>query len=271
MDILKRDKAPLTDRAWQEIDEAVREVLLTRLCGRKVVDVLGPLGMEMSAINLGRLDVAKDGKPGTVEYGIRQVQPLVEGRINFDLDLWELDNVERGARDLDLQAAEDAALAMARFEDAAIFNGFSAGGIKGLTQLKDHDRIYLTLEPANLLGALTKGVVAMSDASVDGPFHLVVGPQVFKTLSVQQTSGYPLSKQVVELIGGKVHYSPALKGALLVSARGGDFELSIGQDLSVGYDSRQGRTITLFVTESFTFHVLDPAGSLYLPMKAQKK
>jgi uncharacterized linocin/CFP29 family protein len=270
MDILKRKQAALTDRAWQEIDAAVRNVLVARLCGRKVVEVEGPLGVDASAINLGRLEVAKRSKSGAVHYGIRKVQPLVEGRINFDLDIWELDNVERGARDLDLAAAEAAALAMARFEDTAIFNGFAPGGITGLTQLKAHDPIYLTLEPATLLGALTRGIVAMNDSAVDGPFHLVVGPQVFKTLSVQQTSGYPLSKQVSELIGGQVHYSTVLKGALLISGRGGDFELTLGQDLSVGYDSRNAGKVTLFVGESFTFRVLDPSGSLYLPLKGKK-
>ncbi len=270
MDILKREQAALTERAWQEIDGAVRSVLVARLCGRKVVDVVGPLGVDTSAINLGRLDVEEKTKPGAVRYGVRQVQPLVEGRLNFDLDIWEMDNAERGARDLDLKAAEEAALTMASFEDTAIFNGFAAGGIKGLTQLDAHKPIPLTLEPAALLGALTKGIVAMNDAAVDGPYHLVVGPQVFKTLSVQQTPGYPLSKQVTELIGGQVHYSTVLQGALLVSGRGGDFELTIGQDLSVGYDSRQNGKVTLFVGESFTFRVLDPVGSLYLPLKGKK-
>lgn len=269
MELLKRNQAPLTPRAWEEIDEAIRGVLVARLCGRKVVDVNGPLGMEAAAVNLGRLDICEEAQDGGVRCGIRRVQPLVEARINFDLDVWELDNVERGARDIDLAAAEEAALAMARFEDTAIFNGFAPAGITGLARLEEHEPIPLTREPTELLGALAQGVVAMKDAAVEGPFHLVVGPDVFQALHAQQSAGYPLRRQAADIVGGQVHYSTVLDGALLVSARGGDFELTIGQDLAVGYDSREDGKVKLFVTGSFAFRVLDPAACLHLP--AQKE
>jgi len=249
MDILKRNLAPITARAWQEVDGAVKSILVARLCGRKIVDVAGPQGLEMAAVNLGSLDVPRQAKNAGVQYGIRRVQPLVEARANFELGIWNLDDSERGAVAIDLDAAEQAALAMARFEDTAIFNGFKPGGITGLTQLDAHKPLPLKLDAASLLETLARGVMAMTDAAVEGPFDLVVGPEVFKILSTQQTSGYPLRKQVANLIGGGVHYSTVLGGALLVSKRGGDFELTLGQDLGVGFDSRDGGKVTLFVTE----------------------
>jgi uncharacterized linocin/CFP29 family protein len=270
MDILKRSLAPITDRAWQEIDDTVRGVLVTRLCGRRVVDVTGPFGLDKSAVNLGRLEIPrKKTKPGQVAFGVHQVQPLVEGRLNFGLDIWELDNIERGAADIDLDPAGEAALAAARFEDTAVFNGLAEGGITGLTQVGAHDPQPLKLTPTTLLGSLAKAVTTLKDAAIDGPFNLVVGPQVFKTLSVQQTSGYPLQQQVENLVEGGIHYSPVVGGALLISGRGGDFELTIGQDLAVGYDSRDGDKVILFITGSFTFRILDPAAAIYLPLRAK--
>ena len=270
MSILKRNFAPITSGAWQEIDEAVRRVLNSRLCARRVVDVEGPTGMETAAVNLGRLELPRQNKQGAVRYGIRQVQPLVEGRINFDLDLWNLDDIERGAKAIDVAPAEEAALAMAGFEDDAVFNGFKPGGITGLTQLKAHEPVSLKLQAASLLEGLAHAVIAMNDAAVDGPFDLVVGPAVFKALASEQAPGYPLRKQVASLIGGRVLYSSVVDGAVLISTRGGDFELTLGQDLAVGFDSRSDRKATLFITESFTFRVLDPAGALYLPVKGRK-
>ncbi|MFO7609278.1 MAG: family 1 encapsulin nanocompartment shell protein [Candidatus Krumholzibacteriia bacterium] len=270
MEILKRSMAPITERAWAEIDDAVRRTLVARLCGRKVVDVKGPLGLEAAAVNLGRLELPSQPKNAEVRYGIRRVQPLVEGRANFDLDIWGLDDVERGDPAIDVDAAEQAARTMASFEDTAIFNGFKPGGIVGLTQLDGHKPVPLKLDAKALLDALARAVIAMNDAAVDGPYDLVTGPDVFRMLSSAQSPGYPLGKQVAGLIGGRVLYSTVLDGALLVSVRGGDFELTLGQDLAVGYDSRDARKVTLFVTESFTFRVLDPAGCLHLPLKGAK-
>jgi uncharacterized linocin/CFP29 family protein len=257
--------APITSRAWKEIDEAVRAILVTSLCGRKVVDVVGPKGIQEAAINLGRLDVPKQNAKNEVLFGIRQTQPLVEGRATFKLDIWNLDDIERGATAIDLGAAEKAALAMASFEDNAIFNGFKPGGINGLTQLKAHKPVPLKLEPKGLLEGLAKAVLALSDGAVQGPYNLVVGPDAFKALSSGLASGYPLRKQVTNLIGGAIHYSSVLDGALLVATRGGDFELTLGLDFAVGFDSREDRNVVLYITESFTFRVLDPAACLYLP------
>jgi uncharacterized linocin/CFP29 family protein len=45
---------------------------------------------------------------------------------------------------------------------------------------------------------------------------------------------------------------------LLVASRGGDLELTVGQDFAVGYHSHTSNEISLFVTESFTFRVVVP-------------
>jgi uncharacterized linocin/CFP29 family protein len=43
----------------------------------------------------------------------------------------------------------------------------------------------------------------------------------------------------------------------LLSIRGGDYELTVGQDLSVGYLAHSADDVELFITESFTFRVLE--------------
>ena len=45
---------------------------------------------------------------------------------------------------------------------------------------------------------------------------------------------------------------------MLVSLRGGDSELIIGQDFSVGYQSHTNTEVNFFITESFTFRTLAP-------------
>ena len=42
----------------------------------------------------------------------------------------------------------------------------------------------------------------------------------------------------------------------MLSTRGGDFELDIGQDLSIGYLSHSSTSVELYLQETFTFRLL---------------
>ena len=52
--------------------------------------------------------------------------------MSFTLNRWELDNLSRGARDIDLGPLEAAAAKIADFEEQAIYSGYSSGGIVGM-------------------------------------------------------------------------------------------------------------------------------------------
>jgi uncharacterized linocin/CFP29 family protein len=51
---------------------------------------------------------------------------------------------------------------------------------------------------------------------------------------------------------------------MLVSLRGGDLELVLGEDVSIGFESVGTQAVRLYLTESFTFRVLDPQVLLFL-------
>jgi len=48
-------------------------------------------------------------------------------------------------------------------------------------------------------------------------------------------------------------WAPALRGGYLLTTRGGDFELTIGQDVSIGYLRHTDTTVDLYLQETFTF------------------
>jgi uncharacterized linocin/CFP29 family protein len=50
--------------------------------------------------------------------------------------------------------------------------------------------------------------------------------------------------------------------------RGGDFELTVGQDFSVGYLSHTPSSVRLYLQESFTFRVLAPEAAVPLAYAA---
>ena len=109
MNNLKRELAPISTAAWQEIDAEATRVLKLKLAGRKLVDFEGPLGPTEAAVNTGRRERLGAAPVADVEASRRQVLPLVELRAYFDLSREEMDAVERGAKDPELQPLIDAA------------------------------------------------------------------------------------------------------------------------------------------------------------------
>ncbi|MEZ4383629.1 MAG: family 1 encapsulin nanocompartment shell protein [Nannocystaceae bacterium] len=256
-DLLRRNQSPLLDAAWAEIDEEARKILATNLSGRRVVDLRGPEGWGLSAVNVGRVEPGEGGDG--LSWGIRKVQPLLELRVPFTVSRRELDNLARGAAEVDLGSVTEAAHRAARFEEQAIYNGFAKGGITGLREASEHEAIEVGGgSPSEILDAVTKAVVVFHDAGVAGPHELVLGPTLYKRV-LSDNSAYPLRQQLTKLLGRAPIYSPVLDGAgLLVSTRGGDFELTLGRDMSIGYDRHDDDDVHLFVLESFTFRVLGP-------------
>jgi len=265
-DILRKSMAPLTDAAWAVVDEQARRTLRGNLSARRVVDFSGPHGWEYAAVNLGRVKpAAKEALPG-VAWGVRQTQPMVEARVPFALGLWELDDITRGARDLDLGALCVAARKAAIFEETALYRGFESGGITGILQATPHKAVAVSARAEALATAVETGLVEIEKAGVGGPFALALGTELYPVLMAGESSGYPVRKRI-EAFFKSVHWSPVVTGGVILSARGGDFELTVGQDWGVGYQAHDTENVRLYLTQSFTFRVIEPAAAIELKLK----
>jgi len=266
-DILRREIAPIPAEAWAEIDEQAAKILRGNLSARAIVDVDGPHGLALGAINLGGV-VADQGQTlKGVNWGLRDVLPLVEMRVPFKLGVADLDNVARGGKTPDLGSVVQAAYKAALFEETAVYAGMSKAGIRGVLAATGNQAVPLPQDAGGYLKAVDNGIGALQSKGIGGPYALVLGTAPYQALSVGDEKGYPLRNRVVDLLGGAIHWSPALKGGALLSTRGGDFELTLGQDLSIGYAGHSGTDVELYVTESFTFRVLEPDAAVELKAK----
>jgi uncharacterized linocin/CFP29 family protein len=265
MDLLKRQKAPIVSEAWEQIDEEARRVLKLHLAGRKLVDFSGPHGWQLAGVNTGRLKHIEKGPVEHVGHAIRDVRPLVELRAPILLPILELDYAGRGADDLDLDPVILAAESVARAEDNAIFHGFPEGKITGMLEASPHTPIEVRSSQA-WPSAVSAAKEVLRMAGVNGPYTLALGMEAYDELMADGEDGYPLRKRLEERVEeGSLIWAPALKeGAVLLSTRGGDYELTVGQDLSVGYASHDRTTVELYLTESFTFRVLEDKACILL-------
>ncbi len=84
MNNLHRELAPISDGAWDQIEEEAQRTLKRYLAGRRVVDVKGPGGSMLSAVGTGHLSNLEAPGAGIIARQ-RIVKPLVELRVPFQL------------------------------------------------------------------------------------------------------------------------------------------------------------------------------------------
>lgn len=274
MSDLLRGLAPVSEAAWKHIQQEAQRTLKSMLAGRKLVDFCGPLGWQASAISLGRAEPVEagfdDGRPsGGVQVRLRQVLPLVELRVPFELSREELEALGRGAKDPNLDAVRQAARHGALAEDRAIFQGYSAAGIRGLMEESSSSPLQLSEDFDKYPGVVVEAINKLHMAGVNGPYAIALGPRCWAGLNQGTENGYPIIGHVKRLLDGPIVSAPTLSGALVLSTRGGDFELTVGQDFSLGYLEHTAEKVRLYLQESFTFRVLSPEAAV--PLEYPKK
>jgi uncharacterized linocin/CFP29 family protein len=262
---LLREHAPVTQTGWELLDSEARERLAPALAARRLVDFAGPNGWAHSATNLGRTEQVADVPEEGVAARRRLVLGLVELRVQFSVARSELDDADRGAEDIDLDALDEAALRIARAENAAVFHGWGAAGIAGIIEASTHDRIALGEDCDRYPRHVAKAVDSLRAAGIDAPYGLALGPDAHRrVLETAEHGGYPLLEHLREIVGGPIVWAPAVTGGAVVSMRGGDFLFDSGEDLSIGYDSHDADTVRLYLEESFSFRVVTPDAAVAL-------
>jgi uncharacterized linocin/CFP29 family protein len=263
MNNLHRELAPISDAAWAQIEEEASRTLKRYLAGRRVVDLHGPSGVGLSAVGTGHLHNIGAPADGIIARQ-RDVKRLVELRVPFELDRQMIDDVERGANDSDWQPVKDAAKKIAFAEDGAIFEGYAGGGIEGIRQGTSNPIETLPSDVRNYPDAIAHAVNQLRLVGVDGPYSVLLSPDAYTALAEARDYGYPVLEHVRRLVDGEIIWAPAIAGAFILTTRGGDFDLHIGQDISIGYASHTDTTVRLYLQETFTFLLLTTEAAVAL-------
>jgi uncharacterized linocin/CFP29 family protein len=263
MNNLHRELAPISDAAWTQIEEEASRTLKRYLAGRRVVDLQGPGGVALAAVGTGHLqDIAAPGDGILARQ--REVKALVELRVPFELDRAMIDDVERGAKDSDWQPAKDAARRIAFAEDGAIFEGYAAGGIEGIRQGTSNPPMTLPADVRNYPDAIAQALNQLRLVGVDGPYSVLLSADAYTALAEARDYGDPVLEHVRRLVDGEIIWAPAIAGAFVVTTRGGDFDLYVGQDFSIGYASHTDIVVRLYLQETFTFLLLTAEAAVAL-------
>ncbi|HWL07235.1 MAG TPA: family 1 encapsulin nanocompartment shell protein [Planctomicrobium sp.] len=263
MNNLHRELAPISDRAWAQIEAEASRTLKRHLAARRVVDVPEAQGLELAAVGTGHLRSIQAPGDGILAAQ-RDVQALIELRVPFELTRAAIDDVERGAADSDWSPVKEAARKIAFAEDRAVFDGFAAAGIQGIRQVSSNPGVTLPANVAGYSNAVAKAVSQLRLAGVEGPYALVLGADAYTAASGGSDEGYPVLHHLERVVDGGIIWAPAIAGGFVLTTRGGDFELDLGQDISIGYSNHSGSVVELYFLETFTFRVLTAEAAVVL-------
>jgi len=222
------------------------------VAGRRVVDLQGPAGTELSAVGTGHLARLDPPAEGVISRA-RLFQPIVELRVPFVVSRDAVDDVERGSQDSDWQPVKDAATKIAFAEDRAVFEGYAAAGIAGIRESSSNPALTLPDEVRDYPDVVSQAISSLRLAGVNGPYSLLLSADAYTAVNETADHGFPIRDHLSRVVDGEIIWAPAIDGAFVLSTRGGDYELHLGQDLSIGYSSHDSTSIELYFQESLTF------------------
>lgn len=203
MNNLHRELAPISNAAWAEIEEEAKRTLKRHLAARRVVDVVGPKGLDFSAVGTGH--VRQIATPGDgIQSVQREVKALVELRVPFQLSRQQIDDVERGAEDSDWSPVKEAAKKIAFAEDRAVFDGYAAANIQGIREGSSNPVMPLPSSVKNYPDAVARAVGRLRLAGCNGPYVLVLGADAYDAASGGSDDGYPVLHHIEREVDGDI-------------------------------------------------------------------
>ncbi|MBO0856562.1 MAG: encapsulin, partial [Nocardia sp.] len=132
----------------------------------------------------------------------------------------------------------------------------AAAGITGIRAAASNEPITVPTDPRLTPEAIAQAITELRLAGVDGPYSVLVSAEMYTAVSETSDHGYPIRTHIERLLpDGQIIWAPAIDGAFVVTTRGGDFDLQVGQDLSIGYQSHDAESVQLYFQESLTFLV----------------
>lgn len=258
MNHLNRELAPFPAHIWDLIDAAAVEAAKVLLTGRRFLEVEGPYGLGLTALEVGADDYCRD--PGEGEAGaiVSKAVSVPMLRKSCRLSTRRLAAHLEGGMPLTLTDVEDAAEAVARREEEFIYSGQAEFGLEGLLNAKGHNEVkgadWSTLDAAlnNVLAAIT----SLDKAGFHGPYALSLPPAQYNNLFRHYEHTDLLQIEHLKSLCTLGVYKAGVDQAAVVDRHAG--AVILGQDLRVGYAGSDGIHYQLFVCESMVLRLDEP-------------
>jgi uncharacterized linocin/CFP29 family protein len=258
MDYLNRGLSQLPDRIWSEIDRAAVEAARERLTGRRFLDLQGPFGVGLTAIEAGNDDYCRQPSPDEAGAVMGRAISVPMLRRAFRLSVRRIAGYLENGQPLDLTPVQDAAEAVAGREEEFVYRGQPDFCLPGLLTHDSRQQIqggdWSVVERA--LNDVLAAVTQLDEAGYRGPYGLALAPPLYNGL-FRLYPGSDISQiQHLRHLCTRGIYKAPVEGGVLVDPRVG--ALVLGQDLRAGYIGQDGVHYELYLTESIVLRIDEP-------------
>ena len=221
MDHLYRELAPFSEAAWGQIEDEAKSRLVTQLAARKLVDLSGPHGWGHSATDLGRVEEV------AAPRGRRAVRRAC-------CPWWSCGRrspcPRRARRRRPGRGRHRAARARRSSQpdrpgrEPAVFHGYAAAGILGITESSSHARCTFGEDMEQYPKAVAQAVDVLRRAGIGGPYGWPSAPPSTPG-SWRRPSTAGTCSSIICARSSAARWSgrPASTGASSLSLSGGDF------------------------------------------------
>ena len=227
MNHLLRELAPVPSAAWEQIDEEATRTLRHFLTACRLVDIDGPARVDQGVRHAWARRRRERRAGRASRDGCARCSRCSSTAPSSGWSAAELDAIDRGALDADLDPARDAARRLALAEDGAVFQGHRGGLIDGIADASPHEKIPISDDYRDYPNAVARAVAMLQTSGVAGPYSVALGPRCYTgVVETTEMGGYPVLEHLRLISGGPVLWAPGVDGAVVLSTRGGDFQLT---------------------------------------------
>jgi uncharacterized linocin/CFP29 family protein len=258
MDYLNRAQAHFSTSLWQAIDAAAVKAARDRLTGRRFLDVEGPLGVGLTAIEMGHDDFCRQPAPDEAGAVMGRAVSVPMLRRSFSLSVRRVAGYLENGQPLDLTPVEDAAEAVANREEEFVYRGqpdFQLSGlltIAGRQEMEGGDWSAVEGALQDVLAAVTR----LDEAGFRGPYALALAPALYNGLFRLYPGTDVLQVEHLRRLCTLGIFKAQIEGGVLVDPHVG--KLIVGQDLKAGYIGQDGIHYQLYLTESIVLRIDEP-------------
>src|SRR5437588_1826050 len=271
MDNLNRGQAPFPAEVWKMVDDAAVGAARDRLTGRRFLDLEGPFGVGLTAIEVGNDDYCRQPGPNEAGAIMGRAIPLPMLRKSFQLSIRRVAAYVQNGQPLDLNPAQNAAEAVADREEEMIYSGQPSFGLQGMLTMEGRQEIAGTdwTAPDRALQDVLAATTRLDDSGYRGPYALALSPALYNNLFRLYPGTDVLALEHLRRLCTAGIYKAAIAGGVLVDTRVG--VLILGQDLQAGYSSQDGVHYHLYLSESIVLRIDEPEAICVIAPQAARR
>jgi uncharacterized linocin/CFP29 family protein len=250
--------APESPELLDKIEEAAVSAARDILSGRRIIDVEGPYGLGLTAVEVGNDDLCRQPGPEEASAVLSHALSLPMIYRRFSLSRRRIAALREMGQPLNLKVVEDAAQAVAMREEEFIYHGQPDFHLHGLLTAAGRN----TLQGGDwgsvdqVLDNVIAAVNTLDSKGYRGPYGLALAPALYNNLFRRYPGSDLLQIEHLKRLCTRGIVKAQIEGGVLVAKDVGSIVL--GQDLQIAYLTPDAAHENFAVSESLVLKIEAP-------------